>query len=194
MNQEGARKACLQKIVELLVSSSVSVDAVREALVDCYNLDTGSSLNSNGLMPDEEVAVQRWLSMIGGIGDLLPHMLRDRLVRVPHVSLSPKNRVSYLAQLQCPLCGGSFPVSIRPLRIRPASRQALKGRRGWVQAYKTAIADYLRDFRQPQLIEGPVCVQLIFLLQKQNVKRIWTIWQSWCWTPSMVSFTPTIGR
>ena len=144
---------------------------VRRLIFQAYNHDKSETLDVNTENREELAAVIAWLRGRDQDYDLQYLFYKRRGVLVPVFSTSLSAKVSSLSQFHCPICktrDGLFPVQVLPIRIPPASKQAISQKKGFRAAFENAIKH--RFSSRPALFskDDSLCVMIVFVTSKKR--------------------------
>jgi Holliday junction resolvase RusA-like endonuclease len=147
-------------------------DKLRGQLLSLYEQYSGQKLHSPTPTAMEMDAVVQWLNK--NAETFLPHFHRRRVVLVPKFSPSLTAKISSLAQFHCPICAtkdGLFPVHTIPIRITPASKQAISQVPKKRAAFERAIRHRFKDHETPFPPDKAICLLIVFVVKAKGAQK-----------------------
>lgn len=159
------------KFSKELQSDNPDYPEIKAELISIYNQYHDTQLSTHEEISDEAyISLIQWIRQIDYGTFLAACRRRDKSSSVSTYSLTLSEKISSLAQFHCPMCGGSFPVSIIPIRIQPLSHQASAARLH--NAFKRAIAFRLQRVKSDQSYVGKrLCVHTVFVTSLRQKEK-----------------------
>ena len=155
-----------EKIENLFQRNTSEIDEIRKELFGLYNITEGKDLNFENSTIEDNETIAKWLNL----NQLVFLGYRDSDSKNKYVFINETEKLSYLLQKNCEICGDSFSVANLSARIKPHTRQIKK---------KEIRKEFKDNFSNSTSFDNLVydktdklCVKIIFVLKKELDKDL----------------------
>lgn len=155
-----------EKIKNLFQSNASEIDKIREELFSLYNISENKDLNFANSTVEENDTIAKWLN----VNHVVISRNRDSESKNKYVFINETEKLSYLWQKHCQICGDLFPVVNLSARIKPHTRQIKN------KEIRKAFKDNFSKSKSFENLEfcknDKLCIKIVFVLNKEFDKDL----------------------
>ena len=156
--------------LELQINSIVfnkvhSVDDIRKEIFDLFNKSENKDFNYEKSTIEENELIAKWLTS----NDVVFVGLNKELQKTKSIHLNETEKMHFLTQSFCRICGSQAPISNFPIRITPTSRQVKTDIKNEFKK-NFATSPYGKNLGINK--DNRLCIKIVFVLRDARDKDL----------------------
>lgn len=153
------------EIDEIFQKNDTDANEIRKDLILYYNALEKKEINFENFTVEEAESIAKWLNL----NECIFLGYKAKNVKQKFFFINETEKLSYLKQRACPICGDLFPIANFPARIKPQTRQSKKSvRREFKANFSKSTSFSNLGFES----NNRLCVRIIFVLNNVRDKDL----------------------